>query len=758
MSKTVRCRSLSSTHVLYNQALVGGLSVSFDPARQIHNLQLPGGSTSGDSIVHPYSSALVSDNASVDANNTACSSAARPKSDQATSDVISSLPLVYATVDSGCSATCTHDCSLLVNTAPCNEVFGAANGLLATATSIGNLPLVARAQDGKVVHFVLTNVRCVPAFSNFTLLSVDQMWEEQRIRSSFCDNKQLEMPSCGGGHVLPYDSESGRNTIKFASAVKLYDAGILDKHPSVTQRAKVALGFHDMKSTAHVARLSSSQVGELMSRRLLRPVQVIRAVAATTSDGPANLSRAQKFANPHTVVCNISKPSHGGARKVTERSTLAPCTEHGTFHVDLKGPMTRSANGFQYAMFLVEEYSRFVFVEFLKSKEAREQAAAVARAVSRFNSLVNVGSDADGRPLPKPKVTVIRSDHEGALESKLFESFRSEFGIAGGASHMSPPHDHDLNPIAERCIGVVSANACAARSQSNASASLWPWLCENAVNIHNSTTGSSSDNIGSSTADPLVTPYQRLTLSQPSIMDLATFGCRAVVLKPPSAIKKSDLSTRGWVGQLLGRSLGGCRGQWDVLAEGKIVSSSSVQIDEENLPWHRQASHQPLRPTTQPLNASDSRNESPGGEDKVPSVCSLSNRDSLCVLNLFCGPYSRAEGLSGRLTDEFGWSKVYNVDNNSDTGGGWAHDILNDSFFTELISLTTRGAFDAMVVAFPCSTFSAARLFKTNPPGPPAIRTKSFPDGLDAKDLDPKHAAELSRTKILLDRTIQLWQ
>ena len=61
-----------------------------------------------------------------------------------------------------------------------------------------------------------------------------------------------------------------------------------------------------------------------------------------------------------------------------------------------------------------------------------------------------------------------------------------------------------------------------------------------------------------------------------------------------------------------------------------------------------------------------------------------------------------------------------------------------------------------MIVAFPCSTFSAARPFKTNPPGPPAIRTKSFPDGLDAKDLDPKHAAELNRTKILLDRTIQL--
>ena len=96
-------------------------------------------------------------------------------------------------------------------------MFGAANGLLATATAIGNLPLIARADDGKIVHFVLTNVRCVPSFSNFTLLSVDQMWEEQRILSSFCNKRQLEIPKCGGGHVLPFDLQAGRNTIKLAS-------------------------------------------------------------------------------------------------------------------------------------------------------------------------------------------------------------------------------------------------------------------------------------------------------------------------------------------------------------------------------------------------------------------------------------------------------------------------------------------------------------------------------------------------------------
>ena len=45
MRKKVQCRSLSSIHILYHQALVGGLSDSSDPARRIVNLSLDGGST-----------------------------------------------------------------------------------------------------------------------------------------------------------------------------------------------------------------------------------------------------------------------------------------------------------------------------------------------------------------------------------------------------------------------------------------------------------------------------------------------------------------------------------------------------------------------------------------------------------------------------------------------------------------------------------------------------------------------------------------
>ena len=60
------------------------------------------------------------------------------------------------------------------------------------------------------------------------------MWDEQREeqKSSFCDEKQLLLPKCRGGHTIPYDLAAGRNTLKFASAVQLYDKDILSKPKS----------------------------------------------------------------------------------------------------------------------------------------------------------------------------------------------------------------------------------------------------------------------------------------------------------------------------------------------------------------------------------------------------------------------------------------------------------------------------------------------------------------------------------------------
>ena len=225
----------------------------------------------------------------------------------------------------------------------------------------------------------------------------------------------------------------------------------------------------------------------------------------------------------------------------------------------------------------------------------------------------------------------------------------------------------------------------------------------------------------------MITAHQRLSSVQPSITDLGTFGCMAVALKPPPHRTKSELSSRGWVGKYLGRSLGGKTGQWDVLTEGNLVHNSSVQIDEEHLPWRTQGAKVPLRPTARARRRRAATCE-PGGA-----------RSFDCMFNLFSGPYSRAEGLSQRLKQQFGWKTVINIDNDPDSSGGWTHDLLNDETYAKILALAARGAFDSIMIAWPCSTFSASRFFTDDPPGPSPVRTKTYPDGLPEAEIDPKH-------------------
>ena len=104
-----------------------------------------------------------------------------------------SLPIVCATPDSGATASLTPVCKRLRNIKPCNEIFGSAEGQMAQASCIGDMPVIARAEGGALVRFTFTNVRCVPSFK-YTLLSVTQLWQEQSVDARFRDLNRIEMP------------------------------------------------------------------------------------------------------------------------------------------------------------------------------------------------------------------------------------------------------------------------------------------------------------------------------------------------------------------------------------------------------------------------------------------------------------------------------------------------------------------------------------------------------------------------------------
>jgi hypothetical protein len=758
---------------------------------------------------------------------------------------------VSAHPDSGATGTITYDAGFLTNVRTCNETFTAAGGDVQRASCIGDMPVLALATDGAWYLITFRNVRCVPAFK-YTLLSVSQMWAEQRIDARFADSRALVLPESAGGIRIAYAKDRSLPTIRMVSAARLLaharagggrgaaasatlpaaalpafgDTAAppstpapaqahapaptpaaatpsnhetpLSRLPSVSGasgsppllptplpapspltsqheaaaapqpggavqpeaavpeplrananagRSSAPLGWHRIGSTSHIARLPAVQAAELIHRRSHSGVAKIRALPHTTSDAPKVLASASAVSCDSCAQARIKRESHSG-------SLAAPAPEPGVLHLDLK-EMVISTGGYRYIVFLIDEHSRFVFYDFVKRKS--EVMASVLRGISAFHATVGTPLDEDGRPLSRPRVRQLHSDREGGLMSHAFKEFRS---IELIHHTVSPPHDHDLNPIAERIIGLTSELATAIRVHSHAPPQLWPWIVAYAVDWHNASVSA----VGSSTADANISPHQRFTLVPPKVMDLASFGCRAIVLKPPTHQHKPSLTGRGWVGVFLGRSRGS-KGSYDVLVDGRrVVTSSSVIVNEEYFDWApRDSQHRPLTSVSHaaaPAQPSALLPDVGAPHSDVSAPATYSRSDKLRMLSVFSGPYARADGLAAYLR-QCGWADVFQIDNDGERAGGWGHDLLNDARYAQELARASAGAFEGLMIAFPCSSSSIARMFDaTNDDGgdrgPPVIRDLDRPDGLPATELDPKHILELRLSNLLLERVVNI--
>ena len=110
--------------------------------------------------------------------------------------------VMLSAIDSGCTGSLTHHRSALINTRPCDDSYAAADGTIAKASCIGDMPVTVRDARGKPYTVTFRNVRHVPDFK-YTLLSVAQLWAEQQIDARFADDQALRLP---GGIRIPFAS------------------------------------------------------------------------------------------------------------------------------------------------------------------------------------------------------------------------------------------------------------------------------------------------------------------------------------------------------------------------------------------------------------------------------------------------------------------------------------------------------------------------------------------------------------------------
>ena len=155
------------------------------------------------------------------------------------------------------------------------------------------------------------------------------------------------------------------------------------------------------------------------------------------------------------------------------------------FSIDITGPFhVTSLGGNRYAMLCVGNFTRFMFIRFLKHKS--DAAKELRELVTEHIAPAGI------------KVGTVRTDSGGEFEQE-FQSFLKELGIK---RETTPPHTSQYNGVVERALGLRRNKAVALLRGMTASKGdpLWVEAMNYAFEMSNHCT-TTSPNLG-------VSPYE----------------------------------------------------------------------------------------------------------------------------------------------------------------------------------------------------------------------------------------------------------
>ncbi|KAJ9566903.1 hypothetical protein OSB04_002869 [Centaurea solstitialis] len=184
-------------------------------------------------------------------------------------------------------------------------------------------------------------------------------------------------------------------------------------------------------------------------------------------------------------------------------------------HMDLFGPVNvQSIAGKKYTLVIVDEYSRYTWVFFLRSKsDAPEEIIMFVRKMERLNNLT---------------VRSIRSDHEIEFKNSTLETFFDQKGISQNFSSVRTPQQ---NGVAERRNRTLIEAARSMLSEANLATQFWA----EAIN-----TACYTQNRSLIVKRFRRTPYELFRNRKPSIEHLHIFGCVCYILNNKDNLGKFD--------------------------------------------------------------------------------------------------------------------------------------------------------------------------------------------------------------------------
>ncbi|KAJ9535957.1 LOW QUALITY PROTEIN: hypothetical protein OSB04_un000880 [Centaurea solstitialis] len=264
---------------------------------------------------------------------------------------------------------------------------------------------------------------------------------------------------------------------------------------------KIDLRDVKAKNTLCLLSKASNQQSVLWHRRLshLNFKGLNKLVIGNLAIGIPDL----RFQQDHLCsACQLGK-----MKRVSHKSKL----EHGTekplqlIHMDLCGPMrVQSINGKKYVLVMVDDYSRYTWVKFLRSKdEAPEIIISVLKEVQ-----VNLQS----------QVQKICSDHGTEFKNKVLGGYLESVGIKHTFAAVRTPQQ---NGVVERRNKTLVEAARTMLAYSKLPMFLWAEAVDTACYTQNRSIV--NNRFGK-------TPYELINNQVPNIGNFRVFGCRCFVM------------------------------------------------------------------------------------------------------------------------------------------------------------------------------------------------------------------------------------
>lgn len=377
-------------------------------------------------------------------------------------------------IDSGASLHMCRERKWMYNVSPStvNNIKVADNKTVAVE-GCGSVNLQIRDSDGKPQVIQVRNVLYVPSLTT-NLLSVSQM------AKNGCEIK-FEKDSC--------KIYQNRKLILTASQ---HNNMYVLKDSSGTSALLSKVDEHDIN-------LWHQRMGHLNFIDLQKIVDSAEGVEIS------------KKGNQICTICMEGKMS-----RVPFKNTGTRASEPlQLIHTDLCGPMeTSSVGGAKYYVTFIDDYSRKVYVYFMKNK------SDTLEKFKEFKNLVENESE--------KRIKILRSDNGKEYINKDFRLFLEKYGIQHQTTN---PYTPEQNGLAERMNRTLVEKAKCLILNSSLEKSFWAEAVSTAAYIINRSP---------TRALEYKTPYEIWSGKKPNIENMKIFGCDAMVHVPKEKRKKWD--------------------------------------------------------------------------------------------------------------------------------------------------------------------------------------------------------------------------